>query len=263
MLDHPEVERVDPPMRVTRSACGATAALLEDHPLLTVLMSMSGAGVRTASNILLGIDGEIANFRSAAYLAAYAGIAPVTGNSGTWVKGEIRARGGKKRLKNALWQSSFAASTKHPPLIAYYKRKREQGKRHNAAVICLARRRCDVCIASMFVGRVRQCFPGVWASRRRHDERMRPAAPQAVQYRDVPSSISQPISHTPAREPEATCRRETGTSPNPSRPSRTRPSNTLDSDTSRAVFFFFSFTQRIKPHGPYTPKSEEPFKSAV
>lgn len=119
------------------------------------------------------------------------------------------------------------------------------------------------CIASMFVGRVRQCFPGVWASRRRHDERMRPAAPQAVQYRDVPSSISQPISHTPAREPEATCRRETGTSPNPSRPSRTRPSNTLDSDTSRAVFFFFSFTQRIKPHGPYTPKSEEPFKSAV
>ncbi|WP_409477002.1 transposase [Bifidobacterium longum] len=118
--------------------------LLEDHPLLTVLMSMSGAGVRTASNILLGIDGEIANFRSAAYLAAYAGIAPVTGQSGTSVKGERPARGGNKRLKNALWQSSFAASTKHPPLIAYYKRKREQGKRHNAAVICLARRRCDV-----------------------------------------------------------------------------------------------------------------------
>lgn len=153
MLDHPEVERVDPPMRVTRSACGATAALLEDHPLLTVLMSMSGAGVRTASNILLGIDGEIANFRSAAYLAAYAGIAPVTGQSGTSVKGERPARGGNKRLKNALWQSSFAASTKHPPLIAYYKRKREQGKRHNAAV----------CFASMFVRQVRQCFSVVWA----------------------------------------------------------------------------------------------------
>lgn len=74
----------------------------------------------------------------------------------------------------------------------------------------------------------------------------------------TPSSISQPISHTPAREPEATCRWETGTSPNPSRPSRTRPSNALDSDTDRAVFFIFSFTQRIKPHGPYTPKSEEP-----
>lgn len=57
-------------------------ALLEDHPLLTVLTSMPGIGVRTASNILLGIGGDIANFKSAAHLAAYAGIAPVTGQSG-------------------------------------------------------------------------------------------------------------------------------------------------------------------------------------
>ena len=118
--------------------------LLGDHPLLTVPASMPGIGVRTASSILLGIGGDIANFKSAAHLAAYAGIAPVTGQSGTSIKGERPARGGNKRLKNALWQSSFVASTKHPPSIAYYKRKREQGKHHNAAVICLARRRCDV-----------------------------------------------------------------------------------------------------------------------
>ncbi len=101
--------------------------LLEDHPLLTVPASMPGIGVRTASSILLGIGGDIANFKSAAHLAAYAGIAPVTGQSGTSIKGERPARGGNKRLKNALWQSSFVASTKHPPSIAYYKRKREQG----------------------------------------------------------------------------------------------------------------------------------------
>ena len=98
--------------------------LLEDHPLLTVPASMPGIGVRTASSILLGIGGDIANFKSAAHLAAYAGIAPVTGQSGTSIKGERPARGGNKRLKNALWQSSFVASTKHPPSIAYYKRKR-------------------------------------------------------------------------------------------------------------------------------------------
>ena len=50
-------------------------ALLEDHPLLTVPASMPGTGVRTASNILLGIGGDIANFKSSAHLAAYAGIA--------------------------------------------------------------------------------------------------------------------------------------------------------------------------------------------
>ena len=118
--------------------------LLEDHPLLEVPTSMPGIGVRTASNILLGIGGDIANFGSAAHLAAYAGIAPVTSQSGTSIKGERPSRGGDKRLKNALWQSSFVASVKHPPSAAYYKRKREQGKHHNAAVVCLARRRCDV-----------------------------------------------------------------------------------------------------------------------
>ena len=119
-------------------------ALLEDHPLLTVLTSMPGIGVRTASNILLGIGGDIANFKSSAHLAAYAGISPVTGQSGTSIKGERPSRRGNKRLKNALWQTAFVASTKHPPSVAYYKRKREQGKHHNAAIICLARRRCDV-----------------------------------------------------------------------------------------------------------------------
>ena len=76
--------------------------LLEDHPLLTVLTSMPGIGVRTASNILLGIGGDIANFKSSAHLAAYAGISPVTGQSGTSIKGERPSRRGNKRLKNAV-----------------------------------------------------------------------------------------------------------------------------------------------------------------
>ena len=70
--------------------------LLGDHPLLTVPASMPGIGVRTASNIPLGIGGDIANFKSAAHLAAYAGIAPVTGQSGTSIKGERPSRRGNK-----------------------------------------------------------------------------------------------------------------------------------------------------------------------
>ena len=119
-------------------------SLLEDHPLLTVLTSMPGIGVRTASNILLSIGGDVTGFASAAHLASYAGIAPVTSQSGTSIKGEKPARAGNKRLKNALWQAAFVASVKHPASRTYYKRKREQGKHHNAAIICLARRRCDV-----------------------------------------------------------------------------------------------------------------------
>lgn len=118
--------------------------LLEGHPLLTVLTSMPGIAVRTASQIILAISGDISRFRNAAHLAAYAGIAPVTRRSGTSIRGEHPARGGNKRLKNALWQTAFIAAFHDPESHAYYQRKRNEGKRHNAAIICLARRRCNV-----------------------------------------------------------------------------------------------------------------------
>lgn len=57
---------------------------------------MPGIGVRTASNIPLGIGGDIANFKSAAHLAAYAGIAPVTGQSGTSIKGRETLQAGQQ-----------------------------------------------------------------------------------------------------------------------------------------------------------------------
>ncbi|MFR5300429.1 transposase [Bifidobacterium scardovii] len=95
-------------------------------------------------------------FKSAAHLAAYAGIAPVTSQSGTSVKGERPARGGNKRLKNALRQSAFVAGVKHPVSAACYKRKREQGKHHNAAVIRLARRCRDVIYSMLKNGPLHQ-----------------------------------------------------------------------------------------------------------
>lgn len=118
--------------------------LLENHPLLTVLTSMPAIAVRTASQILLAISGDITRFNRAAHLAAYAGIAPVTRRSGTSIRGEHPARGGNKRLKNTLWHTAFIAAFHNPENHAYYQRKRNEGKRHNAAIICLARRRCNV-----------------------------------------------------------------------------------------------------------------------
>lgn len=105
---------------------------------------MPGIAARTASQILLAIGGDISRFKDAAHLAAYAGIAPVTRQSGTSIHGERPARGGNKRLKNALFQTAFVAIRLDPESRAYYDRKRAEGKRHNAAVMCLARRRCNV-----------------------------------------------------------------------------------------------------------------------
>jgi hypothetical protein len=41
------------------------------------------------------------------------------------------------------------ASLSHPPSRTYYDRKRAEGKKHNAALICLARRRSDVIYAML------------------------------------------------------------------------------------------------------------------
>jgi transposase len=128
-------------------------ALVEAHPLHKVLTSLPGVGVRTAARILTEVVGK--DFKDAAHLASYAGIAPVTRRSGTSIRGEHAPRGGNKRLKRALFLSAFA-SLSHPPSRAYYDRKRAQGKRHNQALIALARRRCDVLFAMLRDGTLYQ-----------------------------------------------------------------------------------------------------------
>ncbi|MFD2398218.1 IS110 family transposase [Prauserella oleivorans] len=121
--------------------------ILDAHPLAGVLTSMPGIGVRTAARILLEI-GDASAFKSSGHLAAYAGIAPVTRTSGSSIKGEHPARTGNRKLKRAFFLAAFAA-LHDPTSRAYYDRKRAEGKKHNAALICLARRRCDVLFAML------------------------------------------------------------------------------------------------------------------
>ena len=130
-----------------RQIAAEVERILDDHPLAPVLTSMPGVGVRTAARILLEV-GDGTAFPTAGHLAAYAGLAPVTRRSGSSIRGEHPPRGGNKQLKRALFLSAFAALSDSSSR-AYYDRKRAQGKRHNAALICLARRRADVLFAML------------------------------------------------------------------------------------------------------------------
>jgi transposase len=116
------------------------------HPLWPVLTSMPGVGVRTANRLLTEVAHEA--FASAAHLVAYAGLAPVTRRSNSSIRGAHPSRRGNKVLKRALFLSAFAA-LRDPVSRAYYSRKIQQGKRHNQALIALARRRCDVLFAML------------------------------------------------------------------------------------------------------------------
>ncbi len=127
--------------------------IVEAHPLHLVLTSMPGVGVRTAARLLTEIVGK--HFPTAGHLAAYAGLAPVTRRSGTSIRGESPSRRGNKVLKRAMFLSAFAA-LRDPESRAYYDRKITQGKRHNQALIALARRRCDVLYAMLRTGSLYQ-----------------------------------------------------------------------------------------------------------
>ena len=134
---------------------------LDAHPLSQLLMSMPGVGIRTAARLLLDI-GDATAFPTAGHLAAYAGLAPVTRRSGSSIRGEHPSRAGNKHLKRALFLSAFAA-LHDPDSRAYYDRKRAAGKKHNAAIICLARRRVDVLHAMLRNGTYYQPRPAVAA----------------------------------------------------------------------------------------------------
>lgn len=121
-------------------------ALVEAHPLHPVLTSIPAVGVRTEARIITEVIGK--DFKTAGHLGSYAGLAPVTWRSGTSIRGDHPSRKGNKVLKRAFFLSAFAA-LKDPVSRAYYDRKRAEGKRHNQALIALARRRCDVLFAML------------------------------------------------------------------------------------------------------------------
>ncbi len=120
--------------------------LVDAHPCQPVLISMPGVGVGTAARLLTGVWGK--DFATAGHLASYAGLAPVTRRSGSSIRGEHSSRRGNKVLKRALFLSAFAA-LHDPASRVYYDRKIAEGKKHNQALLALARRRCNVIYAMM------------------------------------------------------------------------------------------------------------------
>lgn len=150
---YPSLERVLPGVVLTRAI---VLDLLIRYHGPAGLKSAGRTGAEAAGLVIPRITAQIlltAGDMSASptpgHLAAYAGIAPVTRRSGSSVRGEFPSRTGNKRLKNALFRSAWAASCHDPLSKAHYDRKRVEGKRHNAAFTCLARRRLNVMYAMM------------------------------------------------------------------------------------------------------------------
>jgi transposase len=120
-------------------------ALVDDHPDGALIRSLPGMGAALTAEFLAAV-GSIRRFDSGDALAAAAGLAPVTTQSGK-VRYSRSATGGDKALKRVFYQSAFCALQRDPTSRAFYDRKRSEGKRHHQALIALARRRVNVLYA--------------------------------------------------------------------------------------------------------------------
>src|SRR5659263_224599 len=83
------------------------------HPQAAILMSLPGMGACLGAEFLAAV-GDVTRFASAGRLAAYAGLAPVSRDSGKVQGRLVRARTGNRSLKFALYQSAFCSLSVDP-----------------------------------------------------------------------------------------------------------------------------------------------------
>lgn len=116
------------------------------HPLAEVITSMPGIGFRLGAEFLAAV-GDPASIGSADQLAAWAGLAPVSRDSGTRTGNLRTPKRYSRRLRRVMYMSALTSIRCDAGSRSYYQRKRNEGKRPIPATICLARRRTNVLYA--------------------------------------------------------------------------------------------------------------------
>jgi transposase len=102
-----------------------------------LLASVPGIGPVTAAT-LLALMPELGR-RSPRQLAALAGLAPFNNDSGTR-RGQRAIRGGRKRVRDALYIAAFVAARYAPRFKTFFKTLTGKGKPRKLAIIAVARK---------------------------------------------------------------------------------------------------------------------------
>jgi transposase len=101
------------------------------------LRSIPGIGP-VAATTLIALVPELGQL-SAKKIAALAGLAPFNRDSGKF-RGARRIKGGRKRVRDALYKAAVSAARHNPTLSSFYKRLRAAGKPAKLALIAIARK---------------------------------------------------------------------------------------------------------------------------
>lgn len=121
----------------------AIEAAVGTHPQAAIMRSLPGMGPLVAAEFTVAV-GDLSTFPSADHLAAYAGLAPIPRDSGKRTGNLHRPQRYNRRLCRVFYMSALTTLKTNGPNRTYYQRKRAEGRKHQQALIALARRRVDV-----------------------------------------------------------------------------------------------------------------------
>ncbi|MFG1848288.1 IS110 family RNA-guided transposase [Micromonospora carbonacea] len=119
------------------------AAVVAEHELGEIVTSLPGIGTTLAAEFLAHA-GTLTTYASPAALAAHAGLAPISRDSGRRQGHQVRPHRYHRGLRRVFSMSSFTALTHCPRSRAYYDKKRAEGKTHRQATAALSRQRLNV-----------------------------------------------------------------------------------------------------------------------
>lgn len=114
------------------------------HRHAEIIASMVGIGQLLGAEFLAATGGNMKAFASPDHLAGYAGLAPAPRDSGRRTGNLHRPKRYNRQLQRVFYTSALISIQRSPSSKAFYDRKRTEGKRHEQAVLALARRRVNV-----------------------------------------------------------------------------------------------------------------------
>jgi transposase len=113
------------------------ARLFLTHPDAALFVSLPGAGKRLAPRLLAEWGDDRTRYQDASSVQALAGTSPVAFQSGKFATAHRRLAC-NKALRNAFQQFAWLSTRAEAWALAYYQRKRQEGKPHAAALRALA-----------------------------------------------------------------------------------------------------------------------------
>jgi transposase len=111
--------------------------LTRDNPLAQNLQTVKGVGAIFAASLLAFLP-EIGTLDRKA-IAALAGVAPFTRQSGQWT-GKAFCQGGRKQVRNPLYMAALVATRYNPEIKTFYEKLRKNGKPAKLALTACMRK---------------------------------------------------------------------------------------------------------------------------